>query len=131
MDFGNWEPTIHEDFEQKKRMANSQGIKSEKITFDLANEGAQIIGRDGSIYSVTLFNCTCHDFQSRQLPCKHMYRLAFEFGFLFNLPTVNRKAAKAFKDLIPEEIERYKKMYFDGAISLEKLNRIISALQSK
>lgn len=130
MNLGNWEPAIHEDFEQLKRIAFSQRIKPEKITLDSAHEMAKIIGTDG-VYNVTLFHCTCYDFQSRQLPCKHIYRLASELGFLSDLPTINRKAMKAFKDFIPKEIERYKELYFEGAISLEKLNKIINALQSK
>lgn len=130
MNFGNWESSIHEDFQQLKRIASSQKIKPENITLHQESNSAEIVGTDG-IYDVTLSTCTCFDFESRQLPCKHMYRLASELGFLSDLPTLKRKAASNFKNCIPDEIERYKKLYFDGAISLEKLNKIINALLSK
>jgi hypothetical protein len=130
MTFGNWDSAIHKDFEQLKRIASSQRITPENITLNSEHESAEIIGTDG-IYNVSLYDCTCYDFQTRRLPCKHIYRLASELGFLSDLPKLNREAAKMFNDSIPEEIERYKKLYFDGAISIEKLNKIVNALQSK
>ena len=130
MNFGNWDASIHNDFEQLKRIAFSQRIKPENITLSPDGESAEIVGTDG-VYDVTLSRCTCYDFQSRNLPCKHIYRLASELGYLSDLPTLNRKAKKAFAESIPAEIERYKNQYFDGAISLEKLNKIVNALQSK
>lgn len=33
-------------------------------------------------YETSLTKCTCHDFQERQLPCKHIYRLAVELGII-------------------------------------------------
>lgn len=33
-------------------------------------------------YFVTLKSCTCADFKERQLPCKHIYRLALWFGYI-------------------------------------------------
>src|SRR5262245_48330218 len=33
-------------------------------------------------YLTTLKSCGCSDFLSRDLPCKHIYRLAFELGVL-------------------------------------------------
>nr|WP_319488610.1 SWIM zinc finger family protein [uncultured Caproiciproducens sp.] len=130
MKFGNWDSLVHEDFDQLKRIAFSQRIKSENITLDAEHESAEIVGTDG-IYEVNLCDCTCYDFQTRQLPCKHIYRLASELGFLSELPKISRKAEKAFNGSIPEEIERYKRLYLDGAISLEKLNKIVNALHSK
>lgn len=35
-----------------------------------------------TIYSVSLAECTCPDFQQRKLPCKHMYKLALELGIV-------------------------------------------------
>lgn len=130
MNFGNWDDTLHNDYEQIKRIIFSQRIKPENITIDTDTKSAKIIGSDG-IYDVTLDNCTCYDFESRQLPCKHIYCLAQELGYLNDLPKINRKATKAFKDNIPIEIERYKEFYFSGAISGEKFNKIINALMSK
>ncbi len=128
--FGDWPPSVHENFDQLKRIAYSRKVKPENITLDTEHKSAKIMGTDG-VYDVTLDNCTCYDFQARQLPCKHMYRLAFELGALSDVPKINQKAVKAFKNSIPEEIERFKRLYLCGAISLEKLIKIVNALNSK
>ena len=130
MNFGNWDENLHNDYEQIKRMAFMQRIKPENVTIYPQNQSAKIIGTDG-IYKVTLDSCTCYDFDSRQLPCKHIYRLAYELGFLEDLPKLNRKAAKEFKDNLQAEIEHFKELYFSGAISIEKFNKIVNALMSK
>lgn len=130
MNFGNWDESLHNDYDQIKRIIFSQRIKSENATVNADIESAEIVGRDGT-YDVTLNNCTCYDFESRNLPCKHMYYLARELGYLDNLPKLNRKAAKEFKDNLPAEIERYKQLYLSGAISGEKFNKIANALTSK
>lgn len=130
MNFGNWEENVHNDYEQIKRIAFMQRIKPENVTIFPEKQSAKIIGSDG-IYDVTLNSCTCYDFEARQLPCKHIYRLASELGYLDDLPKANRAAAKAFKESIPAEIEHYKDLYFSGAISIEKFNKIINALLSK
>ncbi|HBA68979.1 MAG TPA: hypothetical protein DCZ40_06450 [Lachnospiraceae bacterium] len=130
MNFGNWNENVHTDYEQIKRIAFSQRIKSENVTVNAENETAVIVGSDG-IYDVTLNSCTCFDFGARNLPCKHMYRLAAELGFLDDLPKTNRKAAKAFKDNIQTDINHYKELYLSGAISIEKFNKIVNALLSK
>ena len=38
-------------------------------------------------YSTSLLKCDCTDYQKRQYPCKHMYRLAYELD-VFNLDNV-------------------------------------------
>ncbi|SHG89602.1 SWIM zinc finger family protein [Tepidibacter thalassicus] len=130
MNFGNWDNSIHENHDQIKRIATMQKIKPQNVSVNSKEKTAKIIGSSG-IYNVTLNSCTCYDFETRQLPCKHIYRLAFELGFLDDLPKINRKASKAFKDNIQNEIERYKEYYLNGAISIEKFNKIVNALQSK
>lgn len=130
MNFGNWDENVHTDYEQIKRIAFAQRIKPEKVTIHAEKNTAKIVGSDGT-YSVSLDKCTCYDFESRNLPCKHMYRLALDLGLLADLPKSNRKAAKTFKDNINDEIEHYKDLYFNGAISIEKFNKIVNALLSK
>lgn len=130
MDFGNWDSSIHENHDQIKRIATMQKIKSQNVSVDFNQETAEIMGSDGT-YEVALDSCTCYDFETRQLPCKHIYRLAFELGFLDDLPKANKKASKDFNDNIQNEIERYKQHYLNGAISIDKFNKIVNALQSK
>ena len=130
INFGNWDEALHDDYNQVKRMASSQLIKSKNSTVHKDTQTAEITGRDDT-YNVTLNSCTCFDFKSRQLPCKHVYYLAHELGYLDILPKTNREAAAAFKDNLPAEIEHFKDLYFSGAISGEKFNRIVNALTSK
>lgn len=130
MTFGSWDSSIHESVDQIKRIAYMQRIKPENISLNPEIKTAIVEGSSGT-YNVSLDECTCFDFESKQLPCKHMYRLAFELGYLTDLPKVDKKAAKEFKNSIPEEIERYKKLYLNGAMTIEKFNKILSALNSK
>lgn len=130
MSFGNWSEETHKEFEQIKRIVFSHRIKPENVTINATTQSAKIVGTDG-IYDVTLNSCTCFDFYNRQMPCKHIYRLAYELGYLDDLPTQNRKAVKEFKNSLPAEIEHFKELYFKGAISGEKLNKIVNALTSK
>ena len=130
MNFGNWEEIVHNDYEQIKRVAFMQRIKPENVTIYPEKQSAKIIGTDGT-YNVTLNSCTCHDFEARQLPCKHIYKLASELGYLEDLPKPSRKAAKAFKENLSSEIDHFKELYFSGAISIEKFNKIVNALLSK
>ena len=129
MTFGDWNESIHNDYEQIKRISYLKKIKPENIVVDSVAQTAKVNGTGGT-YDVTLNDCTCYDFSERQLPCKHMYRLAFELGYLNDLPQLDRKAAKEFKNNIPDEIERYKTMYLNGSITIEKFVKIANALNS-
>lgn len=75
---------IHTDPQQVKRQ--NSACKKE-LTPHQVNEGecnATFKGSNGN-YLTTLSNCKCRDFTLRKLPCKHMYRLAYELH-LFELP---------------------------------------------
>lgn len=130
MEFGKWDSSIHKEVEQLKRISTSQKIKAADIVINSTNKTAQIKGSDG-IYDVTLDSCTCMDFSIRRLPCKHIYRLASELSLVDELPTINKTAAEAFKATIPDEISRYRALYENGVISLEKFIKISNALTSK
>lgn len=46
-------------------------------TLDKELKYAKILNKDkNQTYNTTLQSCTCEDFKKRNLPCKHMYRLA-------------------------------------------------------
>ena len=47
----------------------------------------------GRKYTTTLLKCSCGDFHSRKLPCKHMYTLAIELG-LDDLPVPPKNTQK-------------------------------------
>ena len=63
----------HRGHEQLIRQSKAATLKMDHVDFD---------AQTGSIkdYEVSLESCTCPDFQRRQRPCKHMYRLAMELG---------------------------------------------------
>ena len=130
MTFGKWDESLHNEVEQLKRINNSLKIKNENVTLHSEDETAEIIGSDGT-YNVSLNECTCPDFNRYHAPCKHMYKLASELGYVMEMPTSNKEAAKSFKDSLPDEINRYKFLYSQGAMSLEKFLKIVNALQSK
>lgn len=77
MNFANWSPDIHTLESQKKRMARAASIEQTPLTINIAEGTASFSGHHG-IYSTTLSSCTCRDFEANHLPCKHIYRLAYE-----------------------------------------------------
>ncbi len=128
MTFSNWTSDIHKDIDQIVRLDNSLKIKPESIVLNHDTNTAIISGSND--YEVSLTNCTCMDFSIRNLPCKHIYRLALELG-LINPPKINPDEAKKFAESIPSEIKRYEILYETGAISGKKYAAIVKALQSK
>lgn len=81
--WNQWED-IHTDPQQIKRQKSAC---KKDLTPRQVNEtdcSATFKGSHGN-YITTLSNCKCRDFALRKLPCKHMYRLAYELH-LFKLP---------------------------------------------
>lgn len=58
--------------------------KKELTPLDLSpdDKSGRFVGSEGNIYQTTLDSCTCPDFaiQGYTQPCKHMIRLAMEYG---------------------------------------------------
>lgn len=93
---------------------------------------AEVKGQSSEVYEVTLESCTCKDFQFRQKPCKHMYRLAIHIGALSYVNTYKvesclgkyiRETSSASEELrmLKGDIEREKKSVLNEkeAIRLE------------
>lgn len=84
----DWELSIHADDAQIERQGRAMKYP---FTFKISkrNKTATFSSTsDLPYYTTTLSHCTCHDFQNRGLPCKHMYRLAVELGII---EIINRK----------------------------------------
>lgn len=64
---------LHEYPEQRDRQKSARKLNVSMVD----SENMRGIIND---YEVTPDSCTCRDFQMRDLPCKHMYRLAHELG---------------------------------------------------
>lgn len=80
-DWTDWDNSIHCDDAQIERQGWS---RTYPFTFKI-NKKVKC-GKFSSTYleyyKTTLSNCTCMDFQTRNLPCKHIYRLAEELGII-------------------------------------------------
>ncbi len=128
MTFGKWDEALHLDPKQVTKVSNALKIKDSDIELNSDNESALISGSGAEPYEVTLNSCTCGSFKDKK-PCKHMYRLAMVLGLFDGPPAKNPDAEKAFKKEVPNEIERYRKLYCEGAISAEKFSAIAKALE--
>ena len=128
MSFDKWDSSVHNNFEQLKRRISAAKIDEGDIELDPANQTARIYGSDPEPYLVTLEECSCYDFQSRNLPCKHMYRLALELGYLDDLPALNPDTEKKFEESIMDKIDHYYRALQDGAISADRFVEITNAL---
>lgn len=64
-------------------------------------------------YKTTLERCTCPDFQHRNLPCKHMYKLAYLLGAIdtdWDLSGVPSDICQKIESLPPQSYNLYKKI---------------------
>lgn len=129
--FSEWDESVHLSPDQVKRRLNGEKIKPGAIVVDAAAQTATVDGSGAEPYDVTLSGCTCSDFYSRGLPCKHMYRLAQELGLLVPWPTVNRKGERALYNEMGREVDRWMREYENGNISPEKYVKICDALLSR
>ena len=84
----------------RKRLASA---KEQELEIQSLNSHgvAKIKGTTDQIYETSLKSCTCTDFERRQLPCKHMLKLALYTGALrqdddlYHLPAELEKRIKA------------------------------------
>jgi len=76
--FNSWDPYIHIEDVQRGRILNAKKVKI--AFYDPVNKRADMIGSKKHIYSTTYEDCSCDDFRYKRLPCKHMYKLAAEYG---------------------------------------------------
>lgn len=124
--FSEIPPEFHEQVEQVKRRINAKKIKADEI---VKTDSCYLVpSSSGSVYQTTLEFCTCFDFASREMPCKHMYRIALDNGLIDELPAVSKKASKEFNESIDEYIEHFQNLYSQRAISAEKFVKIVDAI---
>ena len=77
-----WDLSIHEREEQLQRQQRACEINYTPLSIDALLGYATFRGTD-SDYTTYLTSCTCMDFQRHALPCKHMYRLAYELNLFY------------------------------------------------
>lgn len=79
IEFGNWDSKIHCTLEQRNRIIRAKSSHMTPGIINHTTNSAEFYGSLGT-YHTTLNSCTCPDFQTRKLPCKHIYKLAMELG---------------------------------------------------
>ena len=80
------------------QIANQNSLNSLTIQrLNTQSKTADILSdEDDTLYHVTLHDCTCMDYQSTQLPCRHMYALANKLKLFVN--ERNRRSKKLIAD---------------------------------
>lgn len=74
----------------------------------------------GYEYITTLTHCTCHDFQRRKLPCKHIYRLFWEIEHankIANCPAMHSMDHDYFYEIF--KIDKYMTLFKDNHMWLK------------
>ena len=110
-----WDNNIHSEKPQIERQGRAMYYP---FTFEI-NENEKTAtfssSTDLPYYNTSLSSCDCYDFQERKLPCKHIYRLAVELGYIeiFNRPTFDKEALAKIKnssdvDNEPDQLKRQK-----------------------
>lgn len=112
-EWNNWDNEIHTDEAQIARQGRAMNYDFE-FKVDKVNQTAIFSSTtDIPFYSTSLSKCNCYDFQERGLPCKHIYRLAVELGYIkiIKRPTFDKDKLSEVKasddiDKHPEQIKR-------------------------
>ena len=77
----NWLELIN-DSDNNKRFQTAKRAECTPLSISKENQSGFFSGSHGQ-YNTSLETCECIDFIRRKLPCKHMYRLAFELGVIY------------------------------------------------
>lgn len=77
-----WGHCNHDDYYSILRKRRASLGYLTPIYIDHKNGIARFCGSNCD-YQTTIISCECSDFHKRQMPCKHMYRLAHELGIFF------------------------------------------------
>ena len=78
MFWGGWSRDVHYLYAQRDIAEKWNDINPDNFNTD-TNSQTGTFGK----FRVSLVSCTCKQFLSRRLPCKHMYYLADDLGFSF------------------------------------------------
>ncbi len=109
----DWNNSIHNDESQIQRQGRAMTYPfSFKVDYN-SNTAIFSSTSDLPFYETSLSYCTCHDFQDRRLPCKHIYRLAVELRLIeiINRPTYDKDKIQAIRasgdiDAQPDQLKR-------------------------
>ncbi|MBS6063647.1 MAG: SWIM zinc finger family protein [Peptostreptococcaceae bacterium] len=103
-EWGYWDSFIHKEERQLRKQERALYIKPLKIHKDASN--GEFVSLDtGEVYNTSLKSCTCESFRRDQIPCKHMYSLAYNIGFF---KPIHSPSATVLKKL--EVMEEFSKL---------------------
>lgn len=72
--WNHWDSSIHNANGQLKRIERAVTENIQLCTYSTESGYAKMKGHH--YYLLNQYGCSCQDFRNRQLPCKHMYKLA-------------------------------------------------------
>lgn len=108
-----WDNDIHTDEAQIERQGRAMTYGFDFSIDEKSQTAVFSSTTDIPYYVTSLSECNCYDFQKRGLPCKHIYRLAAELGYIeiIKRPTFNKDKLAEVKesadtDNHPEQIKR-------------------------
>lgn len=131
MNFGSWDLSVHTTVDAWKRIQTASKIKPDRIAaVDPGAKTGSFIGGTGELYETTLDSCSCFDFTSRGLPCKHVYRLAEELGVpvLDAIPRFDPYAAFGYD--VEEDIDLLRSRCEAGLLTVDAFIKAADALHS-
>lgn len=100
----------HQSSDQQKRISSAQKAPCTPVGLD-RDMGAGVFRGSSGTHTTTLENCTCVDFCRRKLPCKHMYRLAMEFGLIdLSYKSDSKAIITSPKESIGETVKRIEEL---------------------
>lgn len=101
-DWSDWEVSVHSDDAQISRQGRAMTYPF-MFDIDTNTKTARFSSTsDLPYYDTSLSQCNCYDFQGRQLPCKHMYRLATELGIIEIIRRTLNGGSSSGKELLEE-----------------------------
>lgn len=101
-EWSDWEVSVHNDDAQISRQGRAMTYPF-MFDIDTAAKTARFSSSsDLPYYDTSLSQCNCYDFQGRQLPCKHIYRLAVELGVIEIIRRKSGSGSAASKRLLAE-----------------------------
>lgn len=130
MKFGPFDIPEEELLEACKRLERARDMKPHTVvSLDTSAQAALIQGSGGLVYSVGMRGCECVDFERRQLPCKHIYRLALDLGYEFpEAPIFDPVAASEYD--ISEDLERLHHRWISGQLTTAAYEKCFDALHA-
>lgn len=101
-EWSEWDISVHNDDAQISRQGRAMTYPFMFKIYTASKTARFSSTSDLPYYDTSLSQCNCYDFQGRQLPCKHMYRLAVELGVIEIIRRTLGGGSSSGKELLAE-----------------------------